>query len=244
MIKEVLLIQNEYDRTLSRHVYYMAYSFLNLCTEAEPASMLSVPIHLGGKIMHIEDVANLSIPDKDHLCIVPKDEVYIPNLLRGVLMEHPEMKPEIMFLGQDRFLAIDEVEENTDLQKMIICTIPVVNKERYDILTDTVDVFYQKCKLDMEKLLAVYTSKQTKVLKNRPVEEMDEAKEKMDKLTDMYVKMREDIHNMKITEIEDAHKRYLEQQKEKAELIQEEIDAKGEQAGLRMNLQVGDDWDF
>ena len=70
MVKEVLAIQNEYDRTLSRHVYYMIYSFLNLCTEAEPAAMLSIPVQLGGKSLHIEDLADLTIPDKEHFCFL------------------------------------------------------------------------------------------------------------------------------------------------------------------------------
>ncbi len=244
MIKEALLVKNEYDRTLSRHVYYMLYSFLNLCTEAEPAAMLSISVPMEGKSFCIEDLADLTIPDKDHFCIIPKNEVYISQLLRGVLIEHPELKPKIMFLGKERFLDIDEVEENAEYQKLIICTVPEVNKERYDILQNTIDAFYQKCKIDMDKLHIDYTCKQTKILNKRPIEEMDEVKEEMDKTTDVYVKMREDMYSMKKAEIEDAYQRYLEKQKEKAALIQEEVDAKGEHVGLRMKMHSDDEWNF
>ena len=244
MVKEVLAIQNEYDRTLSRHVYYMIYSFLNLCTEAEPAAMLSIPVQLGGKSLHIEDLADLTIPDKEHFCILPKNVSYISHLLRGVFMEHPELEPKIMLLGQERFLDIDEVEENTNLQKLIVCKVPDVNKNRYDILKDSVDVFYNKCKLDMEKLRTDYTIKQTKALKNHPIEEMDEAKEEMDRLTEIYVKMREDVYCTKKSEIEDAHQRYLKKQQKKAALIQDEMDARGEQAGLSMKLPSNDEYPF
>lgn len=236
MKKEVLLIQNEYDRTVGVHVFYMSYSFLNLCTEAEPAAMLSIPVQLGGKTLHIEDLSDLTIPDKDHYCILPKNENHLSQLLHGVLTEHPELKPEIMFLGKGRFLAMDEVEENADYQKLIICTVPEVNKERYDVLMDIVDAFYQKCKLDMEKLRADYTTRQTRELKNGSIQELDEAKEGMDKITELYVKMREELYCMKKAEIEDAHKRFLEKQQEKAALLQEENDAKGEFAGFSMNM--------
>lgn len=236
MIKEVLLIQNEYDHTVGMHVFYMNYSFLNLCTEAEPAAMLSIPVLLGGKTLHIEDLADLTIPDKKHYCILPKSESHLSSLLHGVLTEHPELKPEIMFLGKDCFLSMDEVEENAEYQKLILCTVPEVNKERYDVLMDIVEAFYQKCKLDMEKLRTDYTVRQTKALKNALPQEMDEAKESMDKTTELYVKMREELYSMKKTEIEDAHKRYLEKQKEKAALLQEASDAKGEFAGFSMKL--------
>ena len=56
--------------------------------------------------------------------------------------------------------------------------------------------------------------------------------------------MREDVYCTKKSEIEDAHQRYLEKQQKKAALIQDEMDARGEQAGLSMKLPSNDEYPF
>lgn len=72
---------------------------------------------------------------------------------KGVLREHPELKPAIMTIEQDKLVEIDESDEREDIQKLVVFTVPEVDEDRHDVLLQGVDTFYDKCKADMEKVM-------------------------------------------------------------------------------------------
>ena len=87
---------------------------MNLCVKAEGAALLSSEFVLGGQVVPIEDLGNVSIPDKSRLCVVPKEEEYIPLIIQGVLQEHPEFKPAVMTVDQGKLVVVDATDEQED----------------------------------------------------------------------------------------------------------------------------------
>lgn len=241
MNDKVKLIQSEYDRTLSLHVNFMLYSFLNICTKSEPVVMLSIQIPMGGEDLNIEKVAQVSILNEKQYCIIPFTESCIPNIIQGVMMEHPELKTEVMYVGEERLLALDEVEDSDrdKYTKVVVCTVPNVDKERRDVMLDTVNLFYNHCKADMEKCKVEYGEKQMRILFGASAEEIDEARKALDKINDIYVKLRDDMNDKKIKEIEDAYQRYLKEQDADKQSEKEEIESDETDGGLSMKMFVG-----
>ena len=69
---QVINIQNDFQQNLNGNVGFLLYCFMNLCVKAEGAALLSSEFVLGGQVVPIEDLGNVSIPDKCRLCVVPK----------------------------------------------------------------------------------------------------------------------------------------------------------------------------
>lgn len=241
MNAKVKLIQTEYDNVLSRQIFLLLYSYFNICVESEPMVMLSIPVTIGGNSLNLEDTGELSILNKQQYCIIPFNESYIPNIIRGVMMEHPELKTEVMGVGDDRLLTLDEMEEGQSYQKVVICTVPKVDKERRDIMLETVDMFYNRCKVDMDKYRMEYESKQLDTLLGASSEEIDEARKELDKIEAVYIKSRDDMNDKKIKEIEDAYQRYLAEQEAGSASAKEEIESDETGGGLSMNMFSGGD---
>ena len=96
---QVINIQNDFQQNLNGNVGFLLYCFMNLCVKAEGAAFLSSEFVLGGQVVPIEDLGNVSIPDKSRLCVVPKEEEYIPLIIQGVLQEHPEPVRDVEMIG-------------------------------------------------------------------------------------------------------------------------------------------------
>ena len=233
------LIQDEYDHTLSRRVSLLMFCYLNLCTKAEPAALLSVPVTMGGKSYGLEEVAEVMLLNKDQFILVPKKNAYISVILRGLMKEHPEFKNEIKAFDGEKLLNPDDVEDENPIL-LILSTIPEVNKDRYDALLRAVDIFYDKCKVEMEKYKANYTAQLVQALENNTSENPDEAKDKLEQTNDTYTKMRDELKEKKIKEVEDAYQRYLAKETEEENLRKEEEEARGEKAGFSLNMLIED----
>ncbi|WP_455997303.1 ribosome recycling factor [Phocaeicola barnesiae] len=236
---QVINIQNDFQQNLNGNVGFLLYCFMNLCVKAEGAALLSSEFVLGGQVVPIEDLGNVSIPDKSRLCVVPKEEEYIPLIIQGVLQEHPELKPAVMTVDQGKLVEVDETDEQEDqeeVQKLVVFTVPEVNEDRYDALKQGVDTFYEKCKVDMEKNYTECIAKLTGILKGASAEEIDTAKEETEGIYNKYVETRDKMKTDKLQEIEDAYQLYLKKHTEEENIRKEQADAKGEKAGFSMNM--------
>lgn len=242
MNTRVINIQNEFQQDLNGSVGFLLYCFMNLCVKAEAAALLSAEFVLGEQTIGIEDLGDVSIPDKSRLCVVPKEEEYIPLIIQGVLREHPELKPSVMTVDQGKLVEVDEKEGQGDIQKLAVFTLPEVNEDRHDALIQGVDAFYDTCKANMEKSRAECSAKLTGALKGYSAEDIDAVKEEMEELYNKYVASRDKLKEDKIKEIEDAYQLYLKKQTEEENIRKEQADAKGEKAGFSMNMFAeGDD---
>lgn len=153
MNTQVISIQNDFQYDLNGNVSFLFYCFMNLCIKAEPAALLSAEFERDGLTLSLEDMGDVAQPDKYRLCVVPKESEDIPLIIKGVLREHPELKPAIMTIEQDKLVEIDESDEREDIQKLVVFTVPEVDEDRHDVLLQGVDTFYDKCKADMEKVM-------------------------------------------------------------------------------------------
>lgn len=236
MNTQVISIQNNFQHDLNGSVSFLFYCFMNLCIKAEPAALLSAEFEQGGLTLSIEDMGDVAQPDKYRLCVIPKESEDIPLIIKGVLREHPELKPAIMTIEQDKLVEIDESDEREDIQKLVVFTVPEVNEDRHDVLLQGVDTFYDKCKADMEKSHAAYVSKMTVALKGESVEDINAAKDELEGIYNTYVETRDKLKEDKIKEIEDAYQLYLKKHTEEENIRKEQADAKGEKAGFSMNM--------
>lgn len=238
MNENVELIHKDFEKALSQRISLLMYCFSNLCTKAEPMALLSLSAIVKKQEYNIEDVAQASLLDEYSYCILPFENKNLSAVMQGAMREHPEWKQEVRLLAEQRIMSFDEANDE-DLEKgrkVLVCTVPEVNKERYDVLMQAVDGFYNKCKAEMEQSKVKYLERQLKELKDNSSQEIDTAKEKFYEIFDNNVKIREEFYENKIKEIEEAYEHYLSQQQEKEALKQEEEAARGEKSGLSMNL--------
>ena len=88
-------------------------------------------------------------------------------------------------------------------------TMPEVNDDRYDILKQGADTFYNMCKADMEKAKLEADIQLVALGSDETPENMNLLKEAVNETNDMWVKKREELHEKKLKEIEDAHNQWL-----------------------------------
>jgi ribosome recycling factor len=216
MENKIEFLVEAYSKDLNKPYVYMLFCFMNLCTESDPTSLLSTTVVVNGRDFDLEKVAAVYIPDKDHFCIKPTIEENIPYIIEGLMKEHPEFTPKPMLVDNTGFVGIEDAQENDPRLKIVLCTIPPVNKDRRDLLIDFVDAFYQKCKIQMEELKVKYSSRLVKDYTHvLSAEDMDNAKDKFNENYQLYTQYRDKLKEDKIKEIEDAYQRYLENQEGK-----------------------------
>lgn len=183
--------------------YYalMNYKYSNLCTKAEPASLLPVDIYIDATRMDMEQVAVVGSPREDQLSIIPKDEHYLDPIVRGVFDAHPEFKLEIKYISEDL---------KREDERYLLYTMPEVNKDRRDLLANAVKSLYDETSA---RIKAVFTKDKLNLLQGvqgLPAEEIKELEDALDDAYDQNKNMVDQAYEMKSKEIEDAYDRYLE----------------------------------
>lgn len=131
------------EKQLVGYQYLLTYRYHNLCVKAEPMALLSVIVRINGEEQEIEQVADVVVPDEYHFQILPKMTNSLEEINMGILTVHPEFEPS--------FEQMDK--ENPDSQYLMY-KMPVVNKERRDILMETSKVLHDECKVRIEEVCA------------------------------------------------------------------------------------------
>jgi ribosome recycling factor len=233
-----------YEKSLNKPYVYMLYCFMNLCTKSEPMALLSMTVKVRGGEFELEKVARASIPDDDHFCLQPYRESDIQPIIRAVMEEHPEFTPKPKLADKEEFVDLDETNilEDDPRIRVVLCTIPPVDKDRRDLLMNLVDGFYDNCKKQMEEeKMRTSSSLVKKYSKLLTEKEMDEAKQEMDKSYECFAESRDKLKDSKVDEIEEAYQRYLERQSEEETKKQEKEAAEGNFVKASMNMFADDD---
>ena len=110
---------------------------------------------------------------------------------------------------------ISEDESKPDMQDVhyIQVTMPEVDDNRYDVLKNGVNAFYEENKAQMEAVSAKYDAKLATLLDGESDEDVKKVREARDKQTKSSYEQRDKIYNDKLKEIEDAHQKWLNNQK-------------------------------
>jgi len=232
----------EYDclaDKLASLVAMMDYRFKNICVKAEEVSLLPITARIEGEDKNLEDCATIGKDDDYHFMIFPKYDEDMMDIAVAIARVHPEFRQERKSMPvtvPDRHGNEKEVDA-----KYILLTMPEVDDERYDVLKETVKVEYNLCKEQMEGANIVAQAKFATLAAGETKEDLDILQEEVDNLNEEWSGKRDDIHAAKLKEIEDAHRKWQEEQEESNLQRREEEAARGESAATSMKIHGSDD---
>ena len=208
MRRSIKLIIGEMDAKLTGHAALLNYRYMNLCVKAEPAALLSFTItDIEGNTFNIEEVADCIQRDEFSFAFVPKEMEMLPFIQKGIAETHPEFKQEVIKPQDDEHFFYPDTSEY-DQERHIICTMPEVDKNRYDLLKQSVKALYDERMVEMEKVKAEYTKTLSERMADLPKDEADEAKDKMEALCKQYSDLCKQYRDNKEQEIEEAYKQW------------------------------------
>ena len=208
MRRSIKIILGELDGKLTGHAGVLNYRYMNLCIKAEPAALLSLIItDIEGNVYNIEDVADTMIPDDFTFVFVPKEMEMLPFIQKGIAETHPEFKQDVIKPQEDEHFFVAS-SADYDKERHIVCTMPEVDNNRYDVLKQSVKALYDERMVEMEKVKAEYTKTIADKTAGLPKDEADEAKDKMEALFKQYSDICKQYHDTKEQEIEESYKQW------------------------------------
>ncbi len=223
---------HEMEGRLGGYVTLLVYRYANLCIKAQPMALLSAQImdeEMGE--MKIEQVAGVAIADDFHMKLYPYDPRFNFPLCKAIKKEHPEFKQDL----------VKPKNSDDEDERILILTMPEVNDDRHDELTDAVNVLYDGCKAQMDKTVASYRAKLEPKIAPLTGNEHDTAQNALDKSIKTHMDIIEKVKADKLEEIEEAYQRYLNDQTAKQTAADEKAAARGENAGQAFNINQEDE---
>ncbi len=223
-------VQNEFERVMDGYTGLLTCRLLNLCVKAHPVALIPVQVELFGDIKNFEEVADCAIPDDDHLDAYPKSEDFITLIAKGVLEVHPE------------FIMSEKTTKGADHDvRYLSFKMPVVDKNRRDVLNDAVDVFYQEAKGQFDTTKGKYSVLLSEKLTQEPEEEVNGYKKRFDDSYANSCDVAKQLVDDKKKEIEEAYQRYLQGKAASEQAVQEQQAAEGEDAKSQFKLPFADE---
>ena len=204
----IKILLGELDAKLTGHAGLLNYRYMNLCIKAEPAALLSLTVtDVEGNVYNIEEVADTMIPDDFSFEFVPREMAMLPFIQKGIAESHPEFKQEVIEpKEEDHFFVANTAEY--DQEKHIICTMPEVDNNRYDVLKESVKALYDDSMVEIDKLKVKYTELLSDRTRELPKQEADEAKNKLEEIVKQYSEICKTYRDNKEQEIEEAHNKW------------------------------------
>ena len=223
---------------LKAYVGALNYRYLNLCVKAEEASLLPIQVPIEGEPKNLEDVAYAGKRNGDDysIYVIPKIQDDMRDIADAVRSYHPEFIQEIQKETVDPQDGSGEQEVQLLRLKM-----PEVNDDRYDVLKQGANTFYDMCKADMEKARMEADMQFAALGIDEKPEDMDKVKKGVDETCDRWTKKRDQLHDEKLKEIEDAHNDWLANKQAADQKKQEDEAAKNQNAGSSMRMNSEDE---
>lgn len=218
---------HEMESKLGGYVTLLVYRYANLCVKAQPLALMSVVVDDDDEgPMKIEQVAGVKMPDEYHLELVPYDPRFNFPLSKAVKLEHPEFQQEL----------VKPEDADDEAERRLILTMPEVNSDRHDELTEAVGVLYDGCKAQMDKTVASYKVKLEPKIAPLPQDEHDAARAAFDKSVKMHQDLIDTQKTEKLKEIDEAYQSYLDGLSAKKAEADEKAAAHGEAAGMQFRM--------
>ena len=226
----VKAVLSQFEGEMDAYYALLMMRLMNLCVKANPVSLLPVVVEADEQEKVFEEVADVSVPDEDHLDVYPKLDEFIFNICKGVMEVHPEFD-----MSQETYRHGDE-----DIRYLRF-TMPAVNSDRRDVLNQGVDAFYEEAKKQFKETKAKYLIRLTEKVQKVSKEDADQAQDRFDNNYKTITDMAEDLINDKKKEIEEAYQRYLEKEAVREQEAQEQLAAEGEDMKSKLKLPFGDE---
>lgn len=237
MRQTVFSLLREAQQKMSAYAVYMNYQFMHFSVEAEPAALLSVEVEVGGNRLNLEDVADVAIPEENQFALIPKDQDYLFAICKSVVTAHPDYKIEQKSMNEEEKDAEGEKDEkDLDEDKYVLCTMPEVNGDRHDAGMNYVKAIYEEMMAKIDKANVAYGTKIAKELMTAKPEEMDEAKEELQKQYDQIKDLCKSYRESKEKQIEEAYQKYLKERIEAEQAEKERQAAHSEEKGSKLDL--------
>lgn len=197
----------EFNKKMSGYMMLLNYRLCNHCVKSEPTAMLPVSVVLGGRDYNFEDVADATRPDEYTFDVYPKNQNNLQAIIKGVFDIHPEFKME---------LKTDKAE-NGEQFTHVIYTMPEVNEDRRDLLSETSKAFHKECMVHFDTCYAKEQATLVEMITgmNLSAEEADEARTGFKNVYDQSKEQADKILEAKLVEIEQGYQRYLSLQEER-----------------------------
>ena len=223
---------------LKGYVSALNYRYMNLCVKAEEASLLPIQVPIEGEPKNLEDVAYAGKRNGDDysIYVIPKIQDDMRDIADAVRSYHPEFIQEIQKETVDPQDGSGEQEVQLLMLKM-----PELNDYRYDVLKQGANTFYDMCKADMEKARMEADMQFAALGIDEKPEDMDKVKKGVDETCDRWTKKRDQLHDEKLKEIEDAHNDWLANKQAADQKKQEEDAAHNEDVGSSMRMNSEDE---
>lgn len=237
MKRSIINKLSQLSEELKGYVGALNFRYMNLCVKAEEASMLPIQVPIEDELKNIEDVGFVGKKDGDDysIYIVPKIQDDLRDIAKAVKVAHPEFIQEIVKE------TVDPGDGSSQEVSYLKLTMPEVNDDRRDVLNQSVDTFYKMCKAQMEKAKTEADVQFAALSADMSPLEVDNMKQAVDEVSDMWVKKREEIHDEKLKEIEDAYNQWLTHQQTSAQQQQEDDAAHNQNVGSSMKMTSEDE---
>lgn len=183
------------------------YRYRNLCTKAEPASLIPVQVEVQNAVFNLEIIADCAVTEWNQITVIPKDEEYTPFIAKGVMEVHPEFKQEITRQYYEQIGA--------DL-KVLLLTMPPVDKKYRDTLNIATDSLYEQCVLCLDNAKMEAGLDITERLAESGKDDIDEARKRLADLDKQYRDQVKELHETKKKEIDEAYEKYLKEHGEES----------------------------
>ena len=181
------------------------YRMMNLCVKAEPGALVPVIVTVGGKDYNLEEVAQIRRPDDYVFEIRANNGDYLQNIIDGIMDVHPEF--------------VFEMKTEKDIEDKDVnyaqYTMPEVDKDRYDLLSETTKAFYNECLVSIDAVYAQKEAKLAEVAIHAPAEDVQQIKDELDEYYNNAKDEAQKMRDMKLQEIEEAYLHYQEKEQDR-----------------------------
>lgn len=186
----------ELKEKLNAYLSLLSYRYANLCVKAELGALLPVTV-MAERDYNLEDVAKVATPDDFRFEIYPNVPDHLQAIIAAILEVHPEFKMELVR------------EDYGNHNQHIVYTMPEVDKDRRKLLNDTVKVFYEECKAEIDAACAVYMTELPELEGRLSVEDFTEVTRVLKRTREETLQTCDELYQKKLGEIDEAHQHYL-----------------------------------
>ena len=110
----------------------------------------------------------------------------------------------------------------------LLLTMPEVDDNRYDVLKQATNAMYEECKIQMEAAKSEVEAQIALLSVDEKAEDIDKVKDAIKELNKTWTEKRDQLHEDKLKEIEEAHQKYLQNQAAAEQKRKEQEQATGD----------------
>lgn len=229
MNRAILMEFQKMDERMGAYVALLKLRYSNLCVKADAVSLLCVDVLDGGKTLNIEDVAKVKMEGDYQIHIYPEDEESLTNIAKGIFAVHPEFKQQVLDPEEE---DVDESSNPYLIQHTLMLTMPEVDDERYDLLTNGIKGLRDQCQAKLDELYPEYWTRVSPAVEQEEPAKKEKSIKTFEDRRKLYNDQVKEQYETKLKEIEEGHQRWQASQQEK----NASVAAAGKQAGMSMKM--------